>query len=403
MDSLKKDRTMLVVGGMLLMLTQFSISSNCFSLFIVPICRDLGFLRGQFSIAQSMLSLGGVVASIFSGRVFSRFGILPVMRISAALTALIYFLQSTVSTIPGFCAVAFLIGFFNCFGTFVPVSLLIGRWFTERKNTITGIAMMGSGFGTSLFNTVANALILSFGWRSAMRMLTLIMGTVSLGTDFLLLKEAPEDFGSPEETAAQADAGSGPGRLPFFAGRRIPVAAMCIAMSFASGVFLTTLQPHLQDIGYSQTYAAHLFSAGMITMAVGKILHGMIIDRFGVRVSNTAISLTASLGLLGLLTYSGAFSAFLICTGMLFITSLNVVGAPALAEALGGQENKTFFLGKLSACINGGYMLAPFVYGAVYDRVGSYSPMYWVAIGLLLFSLLGIWAFLPGKESSLSR
>ena len=43
-------------------------------------------------------------------------------------------------------------------------------------------------------------------------------------------------------------------------------------------------------------------------------------------------------------------------------------------------------------------MLAPFIYGAVYDRVGSYMPMYFVAIGLLLFSLIGIWGLLPSKK-----
>ena len=386
------------LAGMLIMLAQYSISSNCFSLFIIPICRDLGFMRGQFSLAQSMLPMGGVCAAVFSGRVFSRFGIVRVMRVSAVLVAVIYFLQSAVSTIPGFCIINFLVGFLNCFSTFVPVSLLIGDWFTEKKNTITGIAMMGSGFGTSLFNSLASALILSFGWRSAMRILTLIMAVFALGSDFLLLKEAPDSLKA--SAASPADAGPAPGGqdVRFLSGKRIPIAVMCAAVSIASGVFINTMQPYLQDIGYSQTYAAHLYSAGMIVMAAGKILHGMIIDRFGVRVSNTAIAITASLGLWGLLTYSGVASAVLACAGMLFITSLNVVGAPALAEALGGMENRKLFLGKISAFISAGYMLAPFIYGPVYDRTGSYRPMYYVSIGLLLLSLLGIWTLLPAKK-----
>lgn len=391
---------MLVTGGILIMLTQLSISTNCFSLFIVPICNDLGFMRGQFSVAQSMISMGGVVAAIFSGKVFNRFGIVNTMRISAALAAIIYFMQSNVSTIPGFCVVNFLLGFCNCFGTSVPLSLLITDWFTEKRNTITGIVMMGSGLGTSIFNSVANSLILGFGWRSAMRMLTVIMAVCSLGTDLLLLKEAPESVKalSGSKAAAPAGGSSKQSEVPFFVGKHIPIAFMCAIISISSGVFMNTMQPHLQDIGYTQTYAAHLYSVSMIMMAIGKILHGMIIDRWGVRVSNTAIVITASLGLIGLIRFSGLFTAALICIGMMFISSLNVVGAPALAEALGGSANKKFFLGKISACINVGYMLAPFIYGAVYDRVGSYMPMYFVAIGLLLFSLIGIWGLLPAKK-----
>jgi MFS family permease len=400
MDRLKRDRAMLVAGGILIMLTQLSISTNCFSLFIVPICNDLGFMRGQFSVAQSMISMGGVVAAMFSGKIFNRFGIVRSMRVSAALAAVIYFMQSTVSTIPGFCIINFLLGFCNTFGTSVPLSLLITDWFSEKRNTITGIVMMGSGLGTSIFNSVANSLILGFGWRSAMKILTVIMAICSLGTDFLLLKEAPDSVkalggGRPQ---AAAKGGKSSGDVPFFVGKHIPIAFMCAIISISSGIFMSTMQPHLQDVGYTQTYAAHLYSISMIFMAVGKIFHGMIIDRWGVRVSNTAIVVTASLGLFGLLHFSGAATAFLICIGMMFISSLNVVGAPALAEALGGAENKKFFLGKISACINVGYMLAPFIFGTVYDRVGSYVPMYYVGIGLLLVSLIGIWGLLPAKK-----
>ncbi len=319
------------------------------------------------------------------------------MRVSAVLTAITYLLQSFAHTIPVFCIINFLIGFFNCFGTFVPVSLLISDWFSENKNTANGIAMMGSGIGTSIFNSLGNHLILSYGWQTAMRMLGIIMGIFSLIAVFCLLKEA-----DPNKDVPFTDNEDLPNvlqRTPFFTGKTVAIAFICAGISLASGIFTNTAQPHLQDVGYSQTYAAHLFSAGMIVMALGKIFHGMIIDRFGVRISNTAIVLTASLGLAGLLTYRGAFSAILVCIGMLFITSLNVVGVPALAEAIGGLKNKKFYLGKLSAFGNGGYMLAPFIYGAVYDKMGTYRPIYIAAIGLLLLTLLGIWSIFPSKES----
>ena len=355
-------------------------------------------MRGQFSIAQSMLALGGICAAVFSGKVFNRFGILRVMRISAAFAVLVYFLQSAVSTVPAFCVINFLLGFFNSFSTYVPISLLISDWFSARKNTVTGIAMMGSGFGTSIFNSLGSDLILSFGWRTAMRILALVMTLFILAADFLLLKEAPQSLA--RSSVREVNAADISRESPFFTRRNSPVVVMCAVISIAGGVLVYTAQPHLQDIGYSQTYAAHLFSVAMIVMAAGKILHGMIIDRLGIRVSNTAIVLTASLGLMGLLMYRGTFSAVLVCVGMLFITSLNVVGAPALAEALGGAENKKFFLGKISACINGGYMLAPAIYGAIYDRAGSYRLMYAASIILLFLCLPGIWRSLPAKRST---
>jgi len=44
-----KEKIMLVIGGILIMLTQLSISSNCFSIFVIPICENLKFARGLYS------------------------------------------------------------------------------------------------------------------------------------------------------------------------------------------------------------------------------------------------------------------------------------------------------------------------------------------------------------------
>ena len=83
----------LLIGGILVMFTQMGIANNCFSIFIIPICEDLGFARGQFSMCGSFLSLGAAVASYFSGTIYSRQGIVRVMKISAVGLSLVYGMQ----------------------------------------------------------------------------------------------------------------------------------------------------------------------------------------------------------------------------------------------------------------------------------------------------------------------
>ena len=398
---LKKERLSLVAGGIMVMLAQLSISANCFSLFVIPICESLGFARGVFSWCQSFLSLGGVAGALVSGKIFSRYGIVKCMRIAGIMSTSIYLIQSFASSIPQFYVIYFLIGFCNVFCTSMPLSLLIGDRFTEKRNTVIGIVMMGSGFGTSLFNRLASSFILSFGWRGAIRVLGCIMAAVSLISYFVLIKETRAGSEPSRASNGAASAQTGPSE-PFFRGKRIAIAFLCTMISIAAGTFMSTLTPHLQDIGFSQNFAASVYSAAMLTMAFGKIMHGAIIDKWGVRVSNSLMIITAMIGLVGSLTFKSAWYAVLSCIGMLFISSLAVVGAPALAEALGGQRNKKFFVGKLNAFINLGYCIGPFIYGAVYDRVGTYVPMYYVALGLLGLSLAGVLILLPGKAESLA-
>lgn len=399
-SAVKRDRLMLVSGGILIMLCQLSISANCFSLFIIPICESMGFARGMFSWTQSCLSLGGTIASLASGYIFSKHGIIRCMRIAGIISTALYFAQSFATTIPAFYIINMGIGFFNCFCTSMPLSLLIGERFTEKRNTVVGIVMMGSGFGTSLFNTVASRLILSMGWRGAMRVLGCIMGAVAFISYFVLVRELKKDDRKASAGASSAAAAPEVAPIPFFQGKRILIAAMCMMIALGAGTFMNTVQPHLRDIGYSQNFAAGVYSISMLFMAVGKILHGTIIDKWGVRVSNSVMLITALMGLFGSMNFKSPMYAGLIFIGMMFISSLAVVGAPALAEALGGLEQKKFFIGKLSASINFGYFLAPLIYGAVYDKVGSYMPMYYVAAALLLTSLAGVLILLPRKEKT---
>ncbi|MBR0139369.1 MAG: MFS transporter [Firmicutes bacterium] len=393
-----KYRYSLVAAGLMIMVTQFSISVNCFPIFIIPVCNSLGFARGVYSWTQSFISLGSVLASLLSGRLYGRFGIVKVMRVTAVAATVLFFVQSFASSIPAFWFLNLIIGFCNTLSTAMPLALLIGDLFTEKRNTVIGVVMMGSGFGISIFNKLSSTFITAYGWRTAMRLLGAMMAGFSLLNYFALIKDvkALEGEGvtveNPSNTLEKPES--------FFTPRRTAIALTWAVIAISADALCSTLTPYLQDIGFSQDFAASVYSAGMLTMAAGKILHGMIIDRWGVRVSNTVMLLTAIMGGIGTITFRSVYSAIPVCAGMLFVTSLGVVAAPALAEAIGGQKNKKYFVGKISAFMSVGYMIAPLIYGGVYDRTGSYLPAYYGAIVMLALSLAAVLALLPKKTGS---
>ncbi|MBR6236992.1 MAG: MFS transporter, partial [Firmicutes bacterium] len=318
----------------------------------------------------------------FSGIIYSRQGIVRVMKISAVGLSLAYGMQIIASRLWHFYVIAFLIGIFNTLGAAMPLSLLIAQWFTGNRNTITGVVMMGSGFGTTLFVNLASELILRFGWRPALLTLTLIMAAVSITVNFLLLKEHPEAAG------VSAKKGAVSGGANFFTARNLTVGVMLALIAVGVSCSLSPLTPYLQDIGYSQSFAAAAYSGMMISSAVGKIFHGIALDKLGVRRSCTVMLITAILGTLASVFFASPVYVVPVALGAFLVSSLQVVASPAIAAFLGGEENQKFFLGKQNIFISIGYLIAPLIYGTIYDSTGSYIPSFWLAIGAFAVSMV---------------
>ncbi len=390
----------LLIGGILVMFTQLAIASNCFSLFVIPICEDLGFARGQFSMLQSLGSLGGAIASFFSGNLFSRKGIVRIMRIGAIGCVAVYTLQSISTQLWQFGLIFFIIGFCNTLSTSMPLALLIGEWFTGNKNTITGIVMTGSGFGSTIFVKLASSLIINHGWRTAQHIMVIIMAVVTLGVDFLLLKEPPKTISgaSADRLPEEGREGSPAPSVNFFTPTNIIMGCIMAVIAIGVSCSMSPITPFLQDIGYSQSFAAAVYSGVMISSAVGKIFHGMALDKLGVRVSCSIMLAVAMVGVLATIYFRSPIFSVPLALGVFFVSSLQVVASPAIAEYLVGEENKRFFLGKLNIFISVGYLIGPLLYGALYDHFGSYIQGFWVAMAAYGLSLIAVNMLLGKKK-----
>lgn len=90
-------------------------------------------------------------------------------------------------------------------------------------------------------------------------------------------------------------------RFPFFYGWVIlPVASLAMFISgpgqtFSFSVFV---DPIREEMGWSQTMIASLYTAGSLTASAGLLVVGRLLDRFGARVMLTAVGLAFGLGAL---------------------------------------------------------------------------------------------------------
>jgi OFA family oxalate/formate antiporter-like MFS transporter len=170
-------------------------------------------------------------------------------------------------------------GLGNGFGYVTPIATLI-RWFPDKRGLVTGLAVMGFGFGAFFMGKIAPAMVNSMGVASTFYI---------LGVIFLILVTAaaqfyknppkgwlPAGFTPPKTTASAAQS------FTFDEARKTPQwwmlwAMLCLNISAGLGL-LSQLSPMAQDIvGKTQglTDPKALALAGGTILAIASIFNGL--------------------------------------------------------------------------------------------------------------------------------
>ena len=81
----------IVAASFLVMFCTIGIVNNCAGLFIKPVCDDMGFSRGGMGVNMTIIAACQMVMALFGGKIFARFDVKTVMRVSSLLLAGGYF------------------------------------------------------------------------------------------------------------------------------------------------------------------------------------------------------------------------------------------------------------------------------------------------------------------------
>jgi len=142
------------------------VSGGLFStatVFLKAFTEEFGWSRGQVSGA---FSLGIVVAGLAAplwGRIADRRGPRSSFIPGALIAGAVCLLLSRLSGIATLYVLYAVFAFGSAGIYFVPISVLLSRWFVEMRGRAIGIAYMGEGFGILLFAPAAGVLVTTIG------------------------------------------------------------------------------------------------------------------------------------------------------------------------------------------------------------------------------------------------
>ena len=393
----------IVFACFLIFFVVIGVSISPSSLFIVPVTAYFGFSRGDFAITITLTTIVSMVIQLFYGVFYRVFGIRKLISIGilgAPLAFLIYYQSNSML---GFYLGSILIGMSLALASITSISILLTNWFTKRQGLLLGIIASGSGFGGSLFSLLIGNQIAENGFKSAYLLSAILLAIVTLPI-ILLIRSHPKhkpQNNQPQHTTNSEKLTEPTEALPvlsigeFFgnsANLLGMLAVFCIGVSIHT--VLATAPAYLVEKGFDTVFGASITAGAFFSLAIAKIVIGLIHDRVGIKIS-LIFNITAfiiSVILLIVAANRRLVWGFAIFNGM--AVSTNAVLIPLFVRDLLGSENYSRYLGVFIANLSAGIGLGAPIVNYVFDLTGTYTWILGVFGGVgmlaLIFALLSL-------------
>ena len=369
------------------------------SVFVKPVCDELGFSRGDVTLHRTIITLISALAMPFYGRLIQRAGVRRVMLACALMLGLVAAGYSFATKLWHFYLIAAFHGIFYNGVSFMSVGILVNDWFDGRKGLALGLAYSGSGLGGAVMVPVVSRIIARAGWQWAYRFMGLIAICVMIPVVLAFVRNHPGEMnlaplpadeprpGGPREaeglTLREA---MGTGR--FWA----LIAAFALIGAFANATN-THSASYLSDLGYPAAYVSAVISLFMASLTVGKIVLGQVYDRSGAAAGNGLVSLFCLGYPVFALMAAHAAMAWVYAVFVGFAScSLSVSVAILIGRYFGRRDFPAIF--SLATMIPAlASSAAVPAMGAVYDFTGSYRPAWYallIASAIITLCLAGV-------------
>lgn len=352
------------------------------SVFLDFIIEDLGLSRSTVAATYTAGTLVGSFSLPFIGRGIDRFG--PrraVVLIGAAFALACVFMGFVGSLVALFVGFALIRGLGQ--GALSLVSLhSINLWFVRRRGLAVGLFGLGMALGTAAMPLVINALIGSFGWRSAYALLGVAVAVVVIPVGGGLFRFAPERYGQEPDGKKFQHLGSAAAteRNSTLAEARRTVTFWL----FAAGAFLTaTLGTGLvfhhfsvmEQNGIGRAVAATVFVFLGITQAAVNLVTGWLLDRVPPRFL-LAVAQAAMATAMVLATHVTGGSSVVVY-GIVFGVMQGMSGAitATVYPHYFGRSHQGAIKGMVSTMTVAGSALGPLLLAVGFDVSGSYRPV----------------------------
>ena len=399
--------TPVLLAGSLIIIITFGIRGS-FGVFQIPIENEFQWLRVEFSLAIAIQNLGwGIGAPIF-GALGEKFGDKK-MIVAGAFCYVIGLVLSTYAQNPLTHQFLELIIGFGIAGTGLGMILaVVGRASSEKNRSMAlGIVTAAGSFGQMFGAPIAQALLNFYSWQQVFIIFALTIILVMSVVPFL--KDAPMVTKKEVEISLTKVLSNA---------FKDPTFSMIFFGFFACGYQLAFLTAHfpamvtemcsaitpssaLHFIGVSTTSSLGALAIGLIAFSniFGTIYAGWLGQKFPKKYLLAGVyALRALIGLIFILLPITPVTVILfsLLMGSLWLATVPLTSG-LIAHIYGLRYMGTLY-GLVFFSHQIGSFLGVWMGGRLYDATGDYTLVWWIGIGVCVFSTL---IHIPIKEQRL--
>ena len=237
-----------------------------------------GWSTAQIMAGLSITTLAVVVAAPAAGLLAERYGTRPVVLISTTLFGLTYLSMATLgNSLMQFYVTWGLIAFFGAGTLPITFTRTVNRWFDRHRGIALGLAMTGTGVFGILCKPYLAWVISTWGWRGGYVGLGLLPLLVALPIAFAFFRD-PETT-EKSHTASEVITGLTRGEA-FRSWRFWLICVAIVFIAFCLGGPVPNLEGILRDHGFSPATMLNLTPLIGLSAIFGRILGGLLLDRF---------------------------------------------------------------------------------------------------------------------------
>lgn len=362
------------------------------SILKVPLQEEFSWSASQLALNYTLMMCMFCIGGIISGVCLSKISLKLILTAAGILSCAGFIIASGIEA-DGLGKLYLSYGILSGLGIGIGYNAIVSvvsEWFPDKKGTSSGILMMSFGASALIFGNIANYMISSsVGWRNTFKTLGILIG-ITLLLAAVVMRHPDEEDQIPKKAAGTAEAELQKNYTPREMVRRPTFIRFFLFLVLACAVGNCTISM-ARDVAISVGAKAGLAAllAGVLSLCNGggRLLAGMLFDRYGQRITMTIDGIVTIIApavmLLAISSHSVAICAVGLC-----LTGLSYSFQPPVTSSVVSS-----FYGTKNFSINysiTNLMMIPASFGAtiggvLYTSTGSYFAPFAL---LLIFSVI---------------
>ncbi len=367
--------------------------------FQLPLLETRGWDRTTFALAMAIQNLMWGLGQPLFGVVADRIGTWRVLAFSGiSYTAGLYLMSVAETELMLHLSGGVLVGLGVASGSFGIIMAAFARNVPADKRTfVFGLGTAAGSTGMAAFSPVSVAMIGALGWQDTLVWLSALMLIIPI-----LAIPMVGNSTTSRVTAAEVEQTVGEAlREAMGHGSYLLLVAGFFVCGFQVAFITAHFPAYLSDIGIAARWAGIALLLIGVFNIIGSLASGVLADRYSKPIFLAWIYIARSIVITTFLLTPitpASVVVFSIIMGLLWLST--VPPTNALVAVMFG----TRYLGMLGGIVffshQVGSFLGVWLGGFLFDRYGSYDPVWWFGVALGLFAAIVHW---PIREAQVAR